>query len=130
MLTHAPVDVMLPVVDLATAKAFYAETLGLNEFELPRPEMAEMVAVFATGSGNIVLYRREEPTRADHTAATFHVDDLESLVTSLAERGVVFEKYDMPGMQTDEHGITSWGDDKGAWFKDPAGNILGLQQFG
>ncbi len=39
------------------------------------------------------------------------------------DRGVVFEEYDMPGLKTME-GIAEIQGVKGAWFKDPDGNIL------
>jgi hypothetical protein len=48
-------------------------------------------------------------------------------MTSLVERGVVFEQYDMPEIKTDAQGIAR--DEYGppiAWFKDPAGNILSV----
>ena len=41
-------------------------------------------------------------------------------------KGVKFEQYDMPGLKTDANGIAEMEGSKGAWFKDPEGNILSL----
>jgi hypothetical protein len=34
----------------------------------------------------------------------------------------------MEGLKTDAKGIATFGEEKGAWFKDPEGNILSLWQ--
>ena len=34
----------------------------------------------------------------------------------------------MEGLKTDAKGIATFGEEKGAWFKDPEGNILCLWQ--
>jgi hypothetical protein len=44
-------------------------------------------------------------------------------VAELAAKGIRFEQYDLPGLQTDERGTAELGPFKGAWFKDPDGNI-------
>ena len=57
----------------------------------------------------------------------FIVDDVEDTVKGLKDRGVVFEEYDFPGLKT-ENGIATMGNVKGAWFRDPDGNILAVSQ--
>ncbi len=42
---------------------------------------------------------------------------------SLRDAGVEFEHYDLPGARRDGD-IPVFGNFKGAWFKDPDGNIL------
>ena len=42
----------------------------------------------------------------------------------LASKGVTFEQYDMDWLKTNEKGIAQIGDERAAWFKDPDGNIL------
>lgn len=60
------------------------------------------------------------------TAVTWVVgDELDDIARSLKAKGVVFERYDMPGM-TREGDLHSHGDMNVAWFKDPDGNILSL----
>jgi catechol 2,3-dioxygenase-like lactoylglutathione lyase family enzyme len=62
------------------------------------------------------------------TVAGWTVDDLERVVDELTAEGVTFERYDDARITTDDKGIAVVGDSKGAWFKDPDGNILGLMQ--
>jgi hypothetical protein len=49
-------------------------------------------------------------------------------VEHLSGQGITFEQYDLPGLQTDEHGIAEIQGERGAWFKDPDGNILAIGQ--
>ncbi|MBS1255554.1 MAG: hypothetical protein MAG581_01363 [Deltaproteobacteria bacterium] len=120
MLAKSRVAAILPVVDLEGARKFYEDKLGLQAGDSPGGVM------FECGRGTqLVLYQRDTPTKADHTAAGWEVDDVEKVVHDLREKGVVFEKYDM----TDESGIATMGGVKGAWFKDPEGNILSVVQF-
>ena len=82
--------------------------------------------MFKCGNGSqLVLNHRDSPTKADHTAAGWEVNDVEKVVNDLREKGVVFEQYEM----TDEQGIATMGPVKGAWFKDSEGNILSVVQF-
>ena len=114
----------LPVVDMGRARAFYEEILGFSPVT-----SSENDVIYQLGaSGGLYLYRRSA-TRADHTEASFMVDDLEKEVRDLRGRGVEFEEYDMPemGIRT-ENGIAAMGDEKAAWFKDTEGNILSLNQ--
>jgi hypothetical protein len=49
-------------------------------------------------------------------------------VDDLVAKGVAIERYDMPGLKTDEKGIAEMEGERAAWFKDPEGNILSLWQ--
>lgn len=134
MLGNAPVFASLPCVDLEGARQFYGQTLGLKEvFMSGAPEeMAQMGAMFECGQGTMLLvYARPTPTVADHTAAGWLVEDIDATVDELIGRGVTFEVYDMPGTIYDERGVASdpSGQFKSAWFKDPEGNILALNQM-
>ena len=44
----------------------------------------------------------------------------------LTKRGVRFEIYNEGDVKTDEKGISISGEEKFAWFKDPAGNVLSV----
>jgi hypothetical protein len=48
-------------------------------------------------------------------------------VADLRGKGVSFEEYDLPGLKT-VNGIAELGGMRGAWFKDPEGNILSVVQ--
>ena len=62
------------------------------------------------------------------TVAGWTVDDLEHVVDELTASGVTFERYDDEQISTNDKGIAVFGDSKGAWFKDPDGNVLALVQ--
>lgn len=61
--------------------------------------------------------------------AGFRVDDLDAAVAGLRRRGVAFEEYDLPELQTD-NGIATVGNVRAAWFRDPDGNILAVESVG
>lgn len=110
------------VKDIPTARSFYEGTLGL---ELVHSEQDEAFS-YRAGKSQILVYRSQYAGTNRATAVTWVVgDDLEPVVGGLEGKGVVFEKYDMPGM-TRQGSIHSGGGMKIAWFKDPDGNIHAL----
>ena len=131
MLDDAPVVALLPCVDMERAREFYGETLGLEEVDIPGGDgEPPTTATFRCGQGTqLALYQRPEPTKADHTAAGWAVEDVDAVVDELLERGVEMEVYDMPGVEFDERGVATAGGMKGAWFEDPEGNILSLREM-
>jgi catechol 2,3-dioxygenase-like lactoylglutathione lyase family enzyme len=124
MLSKGKVHPTLPVTDIEKAKKFYGETLELQLREEPAPGHL----LYDAGGGTfLVVYEKPTPTTANNTAASFLVDDVETAVKELKGRGVVFEEYDLPGLKT-VNSIATMGKVKGAWFKDPSGNILAVSQ--
>ena len=122
MLASFPVVATMPAVDIHRARRYYLDTLGLKPIQIPVPDGA----LFESGKGSqIYLYQRGQ-TKADHTAATFIVEDIEQTVDDLTTRGVIFEQYNMGELKTDARGIATFRASKSAWFKDSEGNILGL----
>ena len=106
--------------DIAAARVFYGETLGLAV-----TEANGMLDLRFAGGGHGIIYPKPNHEPATFTVLNFPVDDIEATVDRLTVAGVVFERY--PGMSQDERGIAR--DDQGpaiAWFKDPAGNILSV----
>ena len=75
-----------------------------------------------------MLTRSSGAASGQHTQMGFAVDDVESVVEALKERGVVFEEYDTPSLKT-VNGIADTGPMRAAWIKDSEGNVLGLVQF-
>jgi catechol 2,3-dioxygenase-like lactoylglutathione lyase family enzyme len=124
MLTGSKATAMLPVVDMQRARKFYEETLRLRA---ARTEEAGPVHYDAGGT-DVALYPRSTPTKADHTALTFEVQNLEGEMRDLRGRGVRFEEYDVPGLKTND-GVATMGDERAAWFRDPEGNILCLHEL-
>jgi catechol 2,3-dioxygenase-like lactoylglutathione lyase family enzyme len=124
MVNQAKVHPTLGVTDIEKAKKFYGKILELKL----REEIAPGHLLYDAGGGTfLVVYEKPTPTTANNTAASFLVDDVEETVKELRDRGVVFEEYDLPGLKT-VNGIATMGKVKGAWFKDPSGNILAVSQ--
>jgi catechol 2,3-dioxygenase-like lactoylglutathione lyase family enzyme len=125
MLKDAPLAAILPAKDIERAKRFYRDKLGLRPAEMVVPPDS---AVFVSDGAMLYVYERPGGTKADHTVAGWMVANLEKTMEALRERGVVFERYDMPGLKTDERGIAEQAGMKGAWFKDSEGNILSISE--
>ncbi|HRP97897.1 MAG TPA: VOC family protein [Rhodocyclaceae bacterium] len=124
MLANAPMTTILPVVDLPRAREFYERKLGL----VAAGERPDGKFVFTCGGGaTLALFPRESPSKADHTAVSFQVDDIGAAIRGLEERGVVFEDYDLPGLKTVNH-VCVLGAEKAAWFRDPDGNYLCIHE--
>ncbi len=122
MLESSMVVATVPVTDLDRAKRFYGETLGLKQlWENPASVR------YGCGAGTELSVFRRGPSTADHTLAHFEVSDLENVVRVLEERGVAFLDYDEGPLRTTGH-IAQIGPARGAWFRDPDGNTLGLRE--
>lgn len=108
------------VDDIAAAKAFYADTLGMNVTE----NQMGFLTLELGGGGSVMIYDRENHTPAAFTVLHFQVDDVDSAVDDLVSRGVSMLRYD--GFDQNEKGIASGLGPPIAWFTDPAGNVLGV----
>ena len=110
------------VPDIAAARTFYGDTLGIDV-----TEEHGMLTLRLAGGRDTLIYPKPNHEPATYTILNFPVDDIDSVVDELLERGVDIEIYD--GFEQDERGIVR--DDGGppiAWFRDPAGNILSVNQ--
>jgi catechol 2,3-dioxygenase-like lactoylglutathione lyase family enzyme len=113
------------VKDLAQAKKFYGDTLGLEAVGMENGQ----VATYRSGNSTVVVYRSEFAGTNKATSATWGVGaELDSIVRSLKNAGVPFEHYDFPDM-TREGDVHVFDDFKAAWFRDPDGNILHQQRL-
>ena len=109
------------VDDLAMAKQFYSETLGLEV-----TEENDLLTLHIAGDRPVLVYPKPNHTPASFTILNFPVDDIEAAVDQLAARGVDFERYEGTPIATDEKGIFHGGGPLIAWFTDPAGNVLSV----
>ena len=123
MLANASVTTMLPVIDMARARAFYEQCLGLKPEGL-RPDGKFL---YLAGGSTLALFPRAEGTKAEHTAISFRVPDIAETIAQLKKAGVVFESYDLPDFKTVDH-VCVLGAEKAAWFKDTEGNFLCLHE--
>jgi predicted enzyme related to lactoylglutathione lyase len=113
------------VNDIAKAKQFYGETLGLQVTDLDVGAPQPLLELHAGGDRPVLIYEKPDLVPANYTILNFPVDDVEKAVDALADNGVSFERYD--GFEQDEKGIDRSGPAGGiAWFTDPAGNILAV----
>jgi catechol 2,3-dioxygenase-like lactoylglutathione lyase family enzyme len=112
------------VSDLAKAKDFYSNTLGLKV-----DADGVGVRLHLPAGGTVFAYPKADHQPATFTILNFQVDNIDEAVDELTRRGVQFEHYET-GPKTDQKGILrgrqqNRGPDI-AWFKDPAGNFLSL----
>jgi catechol 2,3-dioxygenase-like lactoylglutathione lyase family enzyme len=111
--------------DIAKAREFYAQTLGLEV-----TEENGLLTLHLGGGGTVLVYPKDNHEPASFTVLNFPVADIDQAVDRLIGSGIRFERY--PGIKQDERGIMrSPGNEFGppiAWFKDPAGNILSVLQ--
>ena len=112
------------VDDLEKARKFYSDVLGLEVTE-GRQGILEL---HMAGGGVIWVYPKPNHEPATYTVLNFPVSDLESSVDELIRRGVRFEQYHTPHLETDAKGISRGGDQGPtiAWFRDPAGNFMSV----
>jgi predicted enzyme related to lactoylglutathione lyase len=122
MLKDAPIIAYIPVADVARARKFYEQTVGL----VAKEEYAGGV-VYDCGGTAAFLYPTPNAGTSKASQAFWQVQDVEAEVAELKKRGVRFEEYDMPGLKT-ENGIATGGGAKTAWFKDTEGNIMAVSQ--
>lgn len=107
------------VDDVAAAREFYGDTLGL------RTSVEHgMLTLHLAGDRATLVYPKPSHTPADYTILNFPVDDIEQAVDELTSRGVTIERFE--GAPLDERGIMREGGPFIAWFRDPAGNVLSV----
>lgn len=112
------------VDDVAEARKFYGETLGMKVSEADEP--MSMLVLHIAGDRDVLVYHKPDHVPASFTVLNFPVEDIDEAVDELVERGVRFERYD--GSEQDEKGIQRGGGSLIAWFEDPAGNVLSVIQ--
>ena len=109
------------VPDLAKAREFYADTLGLR---VSGDEQDGALTLHLAGGRDVLVYIKPDHAPATYTILNFPVDDVEGTVDALTARGVRFEQYD--GIEQDDKGINRGEGPLIAWFRDPAGNICSV----
>jgi catechol 2,3-dioxygenase-like lactoylglutathione lyase family enzyme len=119
MLSDSLAVTTIAVTDLDQAKAFYQEQLGLTLLD-----ETPFAFRFGAGKGSQLSVRRGQPN-VGQTVAHFEVNDIEVVVRDLVSRGVAFEEYENPKTV---NLIAQVGPARGAWFKDPDGNVLGIRE--
>lgn len=106
--------------DIAAARRFYGETLGLEV-----TEENGMLTLHLGSGATVLVYPKDDHEPATFTVLNFPVPDVDTAVDELAAAGVRFERYAEEFGQ-DDRGIARGFGPPIAWFKDPAGNILSV----
>src|SRR5919206_3462065 len=128
---YTEIAARLPAQDLDRARAFFAEKLGLEPAD-ERPG----ALLYRIGHTEFAIFLSAGRASGAHTQMGLYVDDIEAAVSELRARGVVFEEYDAPGLRTRGGIADIEGNypskqargERGAWFYDSEGNLLGLGQ--
>jgi catechol 2,3-dioxygenase-like lactoylglutathione lyase family enzyme len=120
----------LPAQDLERARRWYRDKLGLEPAEA-RPGGL----LYRVGATSFALFESRGKASGDHTQMAFDVEDIDAVVNRLRERGVEFEEVDAPGLRTvggiadiDGNYPSKGTAERGAWFRDSEGNLLGVGQ--
>jgi catechol-2,3-dioxygenase len=124
VLADNPIDPMILATDLAVAREFYGERVGLEVLL----ESDDFLTFTCGGDSRLVVTRSSAGTTEPQTKASWRVSDLAAEVAELRSRGVAVEEYDEPGLKTVD-GIADVGFALAAWLVDPDGNSLGLLQL-
>ena len=126
MLSNARFEARIPAQDLARARRWYAEKLGLEAAE----ERAGGLR-YEGASGVFCLFASAGASDGSFTQLGFYVDDIEAAVAELRARGVVFEDYEgcVNGIMDIRGNYPSKGrGERAAWFRDSEGNMLGIAE--
>jgi catechol-2,3-dioxygenase len=124
MLADHPIDPMILATDLAVAREFYGDRIGLEVLI----ESDDFLTFGCGGDSRLVVTRSSTATGEPQTKASWRVTDLAAEVTALRSRGVEVQEYDEGGLKTVD-GIADVGFALAAWLVDPHGNSIGLLQF-
>ena len=113
----------MTIVDVARAKEFYRDTLGLRLVSEEPP----FALVFDANGIMLRLGMGKERAPVPGTVLGWQVPDMAAAVADLTQAGIRFERYDF--LKQDESGV--WTAPTGArvaWFKDPDGNTLSISE--
>jgi catechol 2,3-dioxygenase-like lactoylglutathione lyase family enzyme len=110
------------VDDLAKARRFYGETLGLEVSDGSNG----FLEIRLSGGAAVFAYAKVTHTPASFTILNFPVADVEAAVDDLSALGVATKIYSDDEIRTDAKGIMRGHGPDIAWFRDPAGNVLSV----
>jgi catechol 2,3-dioxygenase-like lactoylglutathione lyase family enzyme len=120
MLDEAKLVGFIPTTDYEKARAFYESKLGMEFVSLD-----QFALVMRVGGHSIRIAKMPGFVPLQGTILGWEVEDIEAVAGWLRGRGVVLETY--PFLQGQQDGIwTAPGGTRIAWFKDPDGNVLSI----
>ena len=126
----ANVSANFPAQDLERARAFYRDKLGLEPVEERAGGLRYLV-----GPSEFHLFSSSGKPSGESTQMAFEVENLEATIADLRDRGVIFERFDMPGFGAQGDTITAPDNypskgtgELGTFFYDSEGNLIGIAQ--
>jgi catechol 2,3-dioxygenase-like lactoylglutathione lyase family enzyme len=129
-LTDSHAITKLPAQDLDRARAFYRDKLGLEPVEEREGGLR-----YCCAAGEFHLFQSMGAASGTATQMGFEVEDIDAVAAELRARGVVLEEFDVPGFEMVDGLVRVPGNypskgtgERGAWFRDSEGNLLGLAQ--
>jgi catechol 2,3-dioxygenase-like lactoylglutathione lyase family enzyme len=127
MLSNFRVHPSLATADLARARAWYADKLGLEPYRV-----YDGLLIYSLPPTIFSVYETPSAGTAENTVAAWSVIDIRTEVARLRARGVVFEELGYGPDDRTVDGImttaTATGPVLNAWFKDADGNWISLVQ--
>ena len=124
MLSHVDAIATVATRDLARAREFYTNVLGLEEEDAGAD--CPGVLTYRSGNSRIFVYQSEYAGTNQATAINWDVGvEIRTVVDALKAKGARFEQYQMEGMRLEDD-IHVGPQMKVAWLKDPDGNILSI----
>jgi len=130
LLAGSPLATRLPAQDLNRARRWYSDRLGLEPVEERDGGLR-----YQCGGVSFALFQSAGRPSGAHTQVGWEVADIDATVAELRARGVRFEEYDLPGLQTvdgiaeiDGNYPSKGTGERAAWFHDSEGNLIGLGQ--
>lgn len=126
LLSASTLVAFVPIVDKDKALSFYQEKLGLTLVE----DQSPFALVFDAGGTMIRATFVGEFAPHPFTVLGWRVDDIDAKAVELAAAGVPFNIYPWVGNDHPQGVWTAPGGARIAWFTDPFGNVLSLQQGG
>jgi catechol 2,3-dioxygenase-like lactoylglutathione lyase family enzyme len=123
MLSDSTPVATLPTADMAKARRFYEETLGLAP---PREGMGGVT--YTCGDGTVFVYESGYAGSNKATAVSFNVamTAFDDEVATLRDKGVSFLTFEAEGLEWNDGVASTGGVMKSVWFTDPDGNILNI----
>ncbi len=130
MFREANVYSSYSIDDAKKAREFYGDILGIEISEIAGMEDSGMFNILPSGDSRILLYERPSHQPAAYTVLNILIGKIDTAVDELTAKGIEMLRYD--GFIQDDKGVmrglsVGQGPDI-AWFTDPAGNIISLQQ--
>ena len=120
----------LPAQDLDRARRFYRERLGLEPVEERDGGLR-----YVCGTTEFHLFLSSGTASGESTQLGFEVTDIDAAVAELRARGLEFEPFDIAGFEVQDDIVvvpdnypSKGSGERGAFFRDSEGNLLGIGQ--